>query len=307
MAGADRTFAVPLPIVAAGLLVCFASAVGLQIARDRAYPNRERETERILYVRSPSVVKRLALGFDALAADVYWIRAIQHYGGDRLSNRQPGGPGSHVRRYELLNPLLDLTTGLDPYFTIAYRFGAIFLSEAAPGGPGRPDLAIALLEKGRAVQPEKWQYVHDLAFVYFWHLRDTTTAASLFQEAAALPNSPNWLKLLAAGMYTAGNDRAKARSLWTQMLDSDEEWIRRNAKRSLLQIEALDAIDKLNQIVRQVRLAPGVQYSWRLLVANRILRDVPPDPSGTAFDIDPATGVVTLSKTSALYPLPSLP
>ena len=50
--------------------------------------------------------------------------------------------------YPLLYPLLDLTTTLDPRFNIAYRFGAIFLAEPYPGGPGRPDLAIALLEKG---------------------------------------------------------------------------------------------------------------------------------------------------------------
>ena len=31
---------------------------------------------------------------------------------------------------------------------MAYQFGALFLAEQPPGGPGRPDLAIALLEKG---------------------------------------------------------------------------------------------------------------------------------------------------------------
>ena len=72
----------------------------------------------------------------------------------------------------MLYPLLDLTTTLDPYFSIAYRFGAIFLGEAYPGGPGRPDLAIALLQKGLAAQPEKWQYMQDLGFVYYWHMRD---------------------------------------------------------------------------------------------------------------------------------------
>ncbi len=44
-------------------------------------------SERLLYMRSGTAVKRMALGFDALAADVYWIRAIQHYGGDRLRAR----------------------------------------------------------------------------------------------------------------------------------------------------------------------------------------------------------------------------
>ena len=36
------------------------------------------------YARAETL-KRLVLSFDALAADVYWIRAIQHYGGERRS------------------------------------------------------------------------------------------------------------------------------------------------------------------------------------------------------------------------------
>ncbi len=39
----------------------------------------------MLYLRSPDAAQRLTLGYDALAADLYWIRAIQHYGGTKLS------------------------------------------------------------------------------------------------------------------------------------------------------------------------------------------------------------------------------
>ena len=44
------------------------------------------------------------------------------------------------KTYTLLYPLLDLTTTLDPRFTVAYRFGAIFLAEPYPGRtrPARP-------------------------------------------------------------------------------------------------------------------------------------------------------------------------
>ena len=54
------------------------------------------------------------------------------------------------KRYELLFPLLDLTTSLEPRFNMAYLFGSIYLAESPPGGPGRPDLGIALLESDRA-------------------------------------------------------------------------------------------------------------------------------------------------------------
>jgi tetratricopeptide (TPR) repeat protein len=278
---------------------CLAACTGLQLVRDRRYAGQQRETERILYVTSPKAMKRIALDFDALAADVYWIRAIQHYGGDRLAG------ATRANKYELLYPLLDLTTALDPYFTIAYRFGAIFLSESAPGGPGRPDQAIALLEKGIAAQPGKWQYFHDIAFVHYWHLRDFKTAADWFKRAAAQPRAPNWLVPLAAGILTAGNDRASARLMFTQMLQSDEHWVRENAARSLAQIDAMDAIDQLQAIVRRFPPPAGSPHSWEDLVRRRILSRVPVDGAGTPFAIDPGSGTVEVSTDSRLWPMPT--
>ena len=69
---------------------------------------------------SPAVARRLALGHTALAADMYWIRAIQYYGGTkrRLEGEFPAlappralaaDPGVD---FPSLYPLLDLTTTL---------------------------------------------------------------------------------------------------------------------------------------------------------------------------------------------------
>lgn len=85
---------------------------------------------------------------------IWSVRVVRHLSGPQARTK-----------YQLLYSLLDLTTTLDPYFNIAYRFGAIFLSEAYPGGPGRPDQAIALLRKGIVAMPQKWQYYHDIGFV----------------------------------------------------------------------------------------------------------------------------------------------
>ena len=288
------------PAAVAAIVLGLFAAIGLQVARDRTYAGRTRDTERILYVTSDKAVSRLTLDFDALAADVYWIRAIQHYGGDRLRR-------SREHKYELLAPLLDLTTTLDPYFTIAYRFGAIFLSEAPPGGPGRPDQAIALLNKGLARQPGKWQYFYDIAFVHYWHLRDFKTAADWFRRAAEQPNAPNWLEPLAAGILTAGNDRASARFLWSEMLKSEEKWLRDNAARSLGQLDTLELIDQLQPIVHRYPPAPGGTYSWETLVRRRVLKIVPYDAAGTPLAIDPQSGTISVSKSSPLWPMPSLP
>ena len=285
----------PLAVVAAG--VCLGLAILLQIARDRAFP-ADPVVQQLLYVRSPQVVDRLVLGFDALAADVYWIRAIQHYGSDRLDTT------GRIRKYQLLYPLLDLATSLDPYFNIAYRFGAIFLSEAYPGGAGRPDLAVNLLRKGIAAQPGKWEYYHDIAFVNYWQLHDTQAAAEWFRRAAQQPDAPNWLMPVAAAMLTQGADRTSARFIWRQMLAADQEWLRNRALRGLQQIDALDQIDQLEAVVHKFPPLPGERYSWFNLIRRFLLQRVPVDPTGTPYELDPETGRVHVSERSPLYPMP---
>lgn len=287
-------------LVAAGI-VALGAAIGLQILRDRSYPRDERQTEELLYVRSGSVLTRMTLAFDALAADLYWIRAIQHYGGDRLSGPKAAASTACC---------IPCSTSPRPwilYFNIAYRFGAIFLSEAYPGGSGRPDQSVALLRKAIVHMPHKWQYYHDIGFVYYWRLHDYQTAALWFQRAAARPNSPNWLTPLAASMLSRGQDRTAARFLWQQIAQSEEAWLRRSAERALLQLEALDQIDQLRDVSARFPPPPGEPFSWQRLIERRVLARTPVDPTGTPYDIDPARGQIRVARASPLFPMPEEP
>ena len=118
------------------LVMLMASAIGLQALRERG-GELPAGPDSLLYVRSPAALQRMALSYNSILADVYWIRAVQLYGDTKLGRTAD-------RSYSRLYPLLELATTLDPYFDVAYQFGALFLAEAPPGGPGRPDLAIAL-------------------------------------------------------------------------------------------------------------------------------------------------------------------
>ena len=77
-----------------------------------------RNTEEVLYLPSGKVIKTLSLGHNGLLADIYWMRAVQYYGGKRLKNE---------KRFDLLAPLIGIATTLDPQLIHAYRFCAIFL------------------------------------------------------------------------------------------------------------------------------------------------------------------------------------
>lgn len=279
------------------LLLLAAASVALQAERDRRYA-RAGEEARLLYLQSGEVAGRLALEYDALAADLYWIRSVLHYGGERIHGSGPG-------RYELLAPLLDLTTSLDPLFQIAYRFGAVFLAEPPPGGPGRLDLAERLLTRGMQASPDRWQYPHDLGFLYYWHEQDHRRAAAWFQKAATMPGAPNWLGPLAAGMLARGGDRDASRVLLQRILeDADQDWLRQTATRWLRQLDALDQMDRLDAMLAQYRAQYGAPAGWGDLIRARWVPGIPVDPAGYPYVINTTWSTTRLSPESPLNPLP---
>lgn len=276
-----------------------AASMGVQAAWQRHETTAPR-VPAVRYLRSPEVARRVALSYDALVADLYWMRALQEFGGTRLAS---GGDKS----YESLYPFLDITTSLDPQFNAAYRFGAIFLSEPPPGGPGRTDQAIALLRKGIAHNPRRWEYYLDIGFVYYWWRQDYLEAARWFERGAAIEGAPWWLRSMAATTLATGGDLRSSRFMWQRLRDSaDSDWLRQDAARRLQQIDALERIDVLTAAVDRARAA-GVEgpWSWALLFSRGLLTTVPVDPAGVPYVIDLRTGSIAVSRDSPLWPMPS--
>jgi tetratricopeptide (TPR) repeat protein len=280
-------------------MLLLAGAVGLQVWRDRGWRPYEPPTA-VMWLHAGPVMKRAALGYDALLADIYWIRAVVYFGRQRLSTAKD-------KTYDQLYPMLDLVTLLDPRFTVAYRFGAIFLSEAYPNGPGRPDLAVDLLQRGLERDPNRWEYARDIGFVYSWTYRDYQTAAEWFTKGSLMPNAPVWLKSTAAMTLAQGGDRDAARVLWRQLYETAEvDWLKQAADTRLAQLDALDVIDRLNEIVWRYQARAGrFPASWQELAAAGVLRGIPVDPAGVPYVLDQVNEDVQLSQKSPLWPLPT--
>jgi hypothetical protein len=298
---------------AGAAVLLIAAGAALQRVREAWYPPVA-VADDSLYITSGPVVRRLAVGYNALAADLYWIRAIQYYGGTKLrlgaaaSQNAPGFQDQEVvNAYPSLYPMLDLTTTLDPRFNIAYRFGAIFLAEPYPGGAGRPDLAIALLEKGLRERADKWEYMQDAGFVHYWWRQDYKAAADWFDRASKVPGAPWWLRSLAANTLAEGGDRRSSRLMWETIRQSAEvEWLRNDAERRLSQLQALDQIDNLQPAV-DLAASRGVSpLEWSTLIRSGVLPGVPVDPSGTPYELG-SDGRVRLSPKSTLFPPPREP
>lgn len=252
----------------------------------------------IMYLPSPARVKRFSLGFEGALADLYWIRTLQYYGRRAL---RPG------HRFDLLKPLLDLVTELDPQFVTAYRFGAVFLALAPPAGPGQPEAALALLDRGIERNPDEWRLILDKGALYAWNMHDDEAAARLFEQASHHRHAPAWVADLAAGMYTKAGRRDVARRIWQDRYEHGEnEYIRRRAAWHLDCLRALEEVEHLQRLLSQYRRRSGRwPRSWSELIAVGLLAQPPVDPRGYPYRLEPHTGRISLSKESPLV-LPKL-
>lgn len=269
----------------------FALQVPLRHALDQMRANAGAAPE-THYATSGEWLRRLDLGYDGLLADIYWTRAVQYYGTERLSPHP---------RFEQLGPLLRITTTLDPHLLAAYRFGAIFLAEKPPGGAGHPEEAMQLLRRGIVANPGAWRLWEDLGFIEYWDLRDYSAAARIFKAGSGRPGAEIWMKTLAAAVAAKGGELQTSRILWSQIYrTAQNDSIRNSALEHLAAIQASEEMRTLNGILAAYQRKEGrVATSFKDVVAAGFLRARPRDPSGALFVVD-ADGRASLGPASRI-------
>jgi hypothetical protein len=276
-----------LALVLAALIPFFQSRIDATVGAYRAQ-------EEVLYVSSGRDVKRLAPGFDGLAADLYWLRTVQYFGGHRLFARD--------KNFELLRPLIEITTDLDPRLVIAYKYGATFLSEPQPIGAGRPREGIEVLEKGVAAMPQNWRMRQELGFFHFVFLHDAQKAAEILLEASRLPGAAFWLKNLAAMTLSKDGQRQSSREIWRQIYKESEGPMRDNALRHIQVLDAYDLADRVQALVAEYERRTGRRPdTLDDLRSAGLVRGPVVDQSGMPFLYDRETGKVSVSNQSTLW------
>jgi len=246
------------------------------IDAERAALSEERDD---VLLRSGKLVKLMSLEYAPLLADVYWTRVVQFYG------------NKHVRgnaNMELLWPLLDITTTLDPNLLVAYRFGAMFLSQAAPGGAGRPDLAVQLIQRGIQANPEYWRLYEDLGFVYYFDLKDYQKASEAFLEGSKKPGAQLWMKVMAAKVAAEGESFSTSVFLWKDIYESTTDpMIKKNAQLHLQLLKVREDCRQLDALSEEYTQLYGLRPTrMSELVQAGLLRDLPGDPLGYAYIFD---------------------
>ncbi|HLL76647.1 MAG TPA: hypothetical protein VK421_15440 [Pyrinomonadaceae bacterium] len=266
----------------AALVLCLAASAGLTRWLELRRPPQATAAAQVsedLYV-TPRAARRLALGFNGVAADWYWLRALQYVGRKALTHRgdlqiDDLGP----LNLQALAPLLEQATTLDPQFLAAYEYGAIVLPSVDA------EAAVRLVEKGIRENPQAWRLHSYLGYIR-WQQGRFAEAAEVYSVGARVPGAPPWMGAMAAQMSAKGGSRETARAIYEVMLrTTDDEQTKLLAFRRLVQLQSLDEQDALRRLLTAHRERAGRCASgWRELSPPLRAARLNVDASGTPFD-----------------------
>ena len=233
-----------------------------------------------LFISSPKVLQRMSLGYSGLLADIYWTRAVQYFGGHHVAGAE---------HYNLLAPLLEITTTLDPHLLPAYEFGSSFLTAQPPNGAGMPKKAVELIENGIRNNPNEWRLYFNLGFIYYMELQDPKKAADAFIRGSKLPNAHPWLKVMAARMADAAGDTLTSQMMWKLTYDtSTDKLVRANAAAHLTALIVDAQVGELESVVARYQIVSGrTPASFSELVRAGMLMGIPIDPVGNPYVLTP--------------------
>jgi tetratricopeptide (TPR) repeat protein len=232
-----------------------------------------------LYLK-PEQARRLSLGFNAMAADWYWMRSLQyvgrkigaHEGGIQIDDLSP-------LNLKILAALLENATTLDPQFMAAYEYGAIVLPAVDV------EAAIKLAKKGIAANPKAWRLYTYLGYIY-WQQNRFHEASETYAAGARIEGAPPWVTSMSAQMATKGGSRETARAIYQNMYKgTDDEQMRQLALKRLLQLQSLDEMDTLRAVLGAYRTRTGrCPRDWNEVAAALRAVRFPVNSSGAPLD-----------------------
>lgn len=217
-------------------------------------------------------IKGAALGYDALLADVFWVRATLLFG-DRFGDEDQ-------QWYSWLYHMIDLTTDLDPDFRAAYKYGGIMLRVNGVF----VDQSSLIFQKGMRQLPEEWYFPFGIAMNFYLHRKDPGLAGAYLTKAVKTGNGPFYLRNLTASMLGDSDQLGPALLFLEEEYQAvREDRARRAVEIKILEIRYLIARREAGAVVAEFRRTTGV------------LPTEPPDVAAAGFVLpaDPLGGAWT--------------
>ena len=266
-----------------GGLLLLACVGWLQGELDRRQDRTAVQIEGLAQLPKGEYLKPALLGYHHVGADMLWLRLVQVVGKKRNS----------ADEYEWMYHALDVLTTLDPQYAYAYYAGGVILGDLA----NRTDLSNRLLEKGVNANPDVWNIPFLLGYNYYFLLGEPAKGAEYIMRAASLPDGPSYLPGLATRMAAeAGSPGTALAFLEVRLRETHDPEMR----------EVLANRMKEVIIERDLRLLGSAMEAYRMqhqvppgtltdLVVAGVLPNLPEEPFGGNYRLDPETGRVSSS------------
>jgi hypothetical protein len=129
--------------------------------------------------------------------------------------------------------MFDIITDLDPKFTSVYTLGTILLTTDAR----KIDLALKLLKKGMADNPQSWQIPFTKGFIQYIHNKNPKEASKWFLIASYKENAPEIVQKFATWTLYKGKGVDLTLRLYLRLYEtSSSEIFREKARRGITKV-----------------------------------------------------------------------
>lgn len=262
--------------------LAIAGAIGLSQGR---LPDVGTEAAQEAFVPDPRFARLAAVGFEALLADFYWMRAVQIVG----SAQGPYGRSAQIGR------LIDVVTTLDPWVDHPYRFAALWMTDDAAA----VRKANELLKRGIEHHPDQWLNRFHLGFNHFFYFNENAEAAEVLAPAVGLRGAPRYLGRLVARLRSdAGGGEIEAAAAFLRELQrqTDDPYKQAEYEKALDEIEAerrARLLDQARELFKRRHGRDIRAVEDLVTVPPPVLRALPPEPHGWEWKLDPAGRIVS--------------
>jgi tetratricopeptide (TPR) repeat protein len=234
----------------------------------------------LLYLPSGKYLRVAALGFDGLLADGIYLWSIQYYGNFQIKDR-----------YAYLEHIYTgVISELDPHYLDPYLIGSLIMNTEARD----PEMALRLLDKGIAANPDKWILPYEAGFLCYNDLKDYPRAAAYFEKALRAPDVHPLVRRLYAEMHNRAGDKRTSLREWSEIYDTArDDYVRTVALKHVHDLKVDVDLLTLTEAVARFEEKEG-RSPARLeeMVTRGITTEVPRDPEDRGYRYDPRSGRV---------------
>lgn len=220
------------------IIFLFTSKYIVQGLYDSGFYERRQDIE-LFFLPSLESSRIISFGFDNVYSNYIFIRSLSYFLDHFKENKD----------YEYLEHQYYLITGLDPYFTRAYTFGALtfFIAFNSYEKP------IELLMKGHSFMPSNYRIIQDIAFFHY-QFKNYGQAAEWYLKASQLEGIPRqtrerFLRLYYTSLELKG-DISMAKHLWFDLyIHSEDDITKELAARRLYLLYEVENIKKIAEAI----------------------------------------------------------